>query len=83
MPVQPFVGFPPKMWVRSSQYVGYTAHWNLLDWAVLSMPMGCAEPNQIDLNEDFGDGRGSWNNHKPRNESDRFNYAQCEFQILG
>jgi len=40
MPVTPWVGMRPKQWVESQQYVGYTALWNLLDYAVLTVPVG-------------------------------------------
>ena len=75
MPVQPYVGFRPKEWVKSSQYVGYTAQWNLLDFAALVMPVDVPDSEQI---PDFeGDTRGKWKDHKPWNESDRYNWEQC------
>lgn len=79
MPVQPWVGFRPKEWVISSQNVSYSAIWNLLDYGVLAMPVDTARPESLNLDEDPGDGRSSWNNHKPRNESDRYNWTQCKF----
>lgn len=75
MPVQPWIGFAPKTWVKSSQYVGYSAQWNLLDFAALSMPVGLAKPHGI---EDGKDVMPPWKEHKARNESDRFNWAQCK-----
>ena len=75
MPVQPWVGFKPKTWVKSSQYVGYSAQWNLLDFAALSMPFGFAEPHNV---EDGKDINPPWKEHQARNESDRFNWAQCK-----
>ena len=75
MPVQPYVGFRPKEWVKSSQYVGYTAQWNLLDFTALVMPVDVPDAEQIqDID---GDTRGQWKDHKPRNESDRYNWEQC------
>ena len=73
MPVQPYVGFRPREWVKWSQYVGYTAIWNLLDFAVLTIPVDVTDAEDVD---DFG--RERWEDHKPRNESDRFNWEQCE-----
>lgn len=74
------MGFKPKTWVKSSQWVGYSSHWNLLDWAVLAAPIGVAEPEKIDVNAKPGDGREAWAQHKPRNESDRFNWEQCKLR---
>ena len=76
MPVQPYIGFRPKEWVKSKQYVGYTAIWNLLDSAVLTMPVDVSDV--VDDIEGPNDIRGRWEDHVPRNESDRFNWEQCE-----
>ena len=75
MPVQPYVGFRPKGWVKSNQYVGYTALWNLVDFAALSMPVAVPDPNDI---EDVDHGDGKWADHTPRNKSDKYNWEQCE-----
>jgi len=75
MPVQPYVGFRPKEWCVSSQYVGYSSQWNLVDYSALSMPV------EVDYPEDLpatGNGRSSWKEHKPRNEADRYNWEQCK-----
>ena len=73
MPVLPWVGYEPKTWVRSSQWLGYTAMWNLLNYAALTMPIGKAD-GELDRPK-AGD---EWAKHVPRNESDRFNHGQCE-----
>jgi amidase len=72
VPVQPYVGFPPKVWVKSSQYVGYTAHWNLLNYASLTIPV-----THVDAELDRPD--EEWLNYQPRDQgSDEFNWMQCE-----
>lgn len=72
MPVLPWVGFRPKTWVQSKQIVSYTALWNLLNYASLTIPATTADPalDKPDL---------TWTTHVPRNESDDFNHNQCEF----
>ncbi|KXT09956.1 hypothetical protein AC579_10268 [Pseudocercospora musae] len=82
MPVQPWVGFKPKTWVESSQYCGYTAIFNLLDWAGITVPVEVGKAESIDVNKDYGDGRGSWAEHKPRNEPDRFNWHQYDPKLI-
>jgi amidase len=61
--------------VKSSQYVGYTAHWNLVDYAVISMPVEVDYPEDLPATDD---GWSSWREHKPMNESDRYNWEQCK-----
>ena len=78
MPVQPWVGFRPREWVKSSQYVGYTAHWNVLDFAGLSMPVDVGDFNKLNLDAAPGDGRAAWKDHEPRSLSDRYNWTQCK-----
>jgi amidase len=73
MPVLPWVGYKPKTWVKSKQWLGYTAIWNLLDYAAVTVPVGRA-----DRGIDSIDGSGEWKAHSIRNESDAFNYLQCE-----
>lgn len=75
MPIQPYVGFRPKEWVKSNQYVGYSAQWNLLDFTALAMPVDVPDPEHIQDSKD--DVRGPWKDHRPRNESDRYNWEQC------
>lgn len=76
MPVTPWVGYKPWTWVRSHQYVGYTSIWNLLDYASLAMPVTVVDADKdrvdTDVNVEY------WRKHVPRNESDEFNYRQCE-----
>lgn len=74
MPVLPWVGYKPKTWVKSSQWLGYTAMWNLLDYAGVTVPVA-----RVDKSVDVGD--EEWKAHVGRNESDEFNHAQCEFKF--
>ncbi|KAJ5085321.1 hypothetical protein N7532_010092 [Penicillium argentinense] len=71
MPVLPWAGYKPKTWVTSSQWLGYTAMWNLLDYAAVTVPVGRADRG-LDV---AGEG---WESHVARNESDAFNHDQCE-----
>lgn len=75
MPVLPWVGYKPKTWVKSSQWLGYTAMWNLLDYAAVTVPIGRAD-KQID------GGDAEWKGHVGRNESDEFNHSQCEYLLV-
>lgn len=80
MPVTPWVGYRPKSWVVSAQWLGYTALWNLLDYAAVTVPVTCADAG-VDHPESNSDSEinRAWREHVPRNESDRFNYLQCWF----
>lgn len=71
MPVLPWVAFPPKTWVKSKQWVGYTALWNLLDYAALTIPVTTADPVLDQPSEE-------WLSHIARNEADDFNHKQCK-----
>lgn len=74
MPVMAWVNFKPRTWVESKQLLGYSALWNLLDYAALTVPITKVDP--------VVDAPGSeWLEHKPRNESDAFNHQQCEWSI--
>jgi len=73
MPVLPWVGYKPKTWVKSKQWLGYTAMWNLLDYAAVTVPVARA-----DRDLDSVGGSGEWGAHSMRNESDAFNYLQCK-----
>lgn len=76
MPVTPWVGMRPKQWVQSQQYVGYTALWNLLDYAVLTMPVG-----QVDSMVDDPGRDEAWKEYgrsQTRGFSDEFNHALYE-----
>lgn len=70
MPVTPWVGYRPKSWVVSSQWLGYTALWNLLNYAAVTVPVA-----KVDGALDQPD--QEWLEHVPRNDSDRFNWEQC------
>lgn len=75
MPIIPWVGYTPKTWVRSNQWLGYTAMWNLLNYAAVTVPIGKADRER----DAVGNGLDpEWEGHVPRNESDKFNHAQCE-----
>lgn len=71
MPTQTFTGFRPREWVRSHQYVGYTSVWNWLGFAALAMPI-------TTINENNARTDAAWNDHVPRNESDKFNWQSCK-----
>ncbi|KAF4783452.1 hypothetical protein HER10_EVM0010173 [Colletotrichum scovillei] len=69
-PVAPWVGMRPRVWAKSKPHVGYTSHWNWLDYAALTIPVMRAE----------NDGASSqqWTDHVPWNESDEMNYQLCK-----
>lgn len=75
MPVLPWVGYKPKTWVKSSQWLGYTAMWNLLDYAGVTVPVA-----RVDKSVDVGD--EEWKTHVGRNESDEFNHAQYDVDLV-
>ena len=75
MPVTPWVGYKPKSWVVSSQWLGYTALWNLLNYAAVTVPV-----TKVDKVLDEPD--EEWLGHRPRNDSDRFNWGQCTFTFI-
>ncbi|EFW19048.1 hypothetical protein D8B26_007234 [Coccidioides posadasii str. Silveira] len=75
MPVLPWVGYTPKTWVESKQWLGYTAIWNLLDYAVATVPVTKVDPS-LDVPGD------EWKNYKPRNESDAFNHQQYDLDLV-
>lgn len=68
----PWVGYKPKTWVKSFQWLGYTALYNLLNYAAVTVPVVTAD-EKLDSPENDQE----WAAHVPRNESDRFNYEQC------
>jgi amidase len=74
MPVLPWVAFKPKTWVKSRQIVSYTALWNLLNYACLTIPATTA-----DATLDQPD--ATWTTHIPRSESDQFNHQQCQLCV--
>ncbi|KKK24218.1 acetamidase [Aspergillus rambellii] len=75
MPVTPWVGYKPKTWVVSKQWLGYTAMWNLLNYAAVTIPVAYA-----DTELDKPDSR--WADYVPRNESDAFNHAQYDIELV-
>ncbi|KAJ5124926.1 uncharacterized protein N7515_008751 [Penicillium bovifimosum] len=74
-PVLPWVGYKPKTWVRSKQWIGYTGMWNLLDYAAVTVPVARAD-RRLD------DGDVEWEGHLVRNESDEFNYSQYDIDLV-
>ncbi|KAJ5813140.1 Amidase [Penicillium robsamsonii] len=77
MPVTPWVGYSPRTWVKSHQYVGYTSIWNFLDYAALAMPVTTATKS-----EDAPILHQDWMQHTPRNKSDSFNHAQYDINLV-
>ncbi|OJJ32066.1 hypothetical protein ASPWEDRAFT_175370 [Aspergillus wentii DTO 134E9] len=75
MPVLPWVGYRPKTWVVSSQWLGYTALWNFLNYASVTIPVTKADLSLDQPGED-------WVNYVPRNESDAFNHAQYDIELV-
>ncbi|KAI8721544.1 Amidase [Fusarium sp. LHS14.1] len=76
MPVTPWVGYKPKTWVKSNQYVGYTSIFNLLNWSALTMPV-CKVSKSSDLPVP-----SDWEDYRPRNPSDEFNKNQYDFDLV-
>ncbi|KAJ6009958.1 hypothetical protein N7522_004974 [Penicillium canescens] len=79
MPVLPWVGYKPKTWVRSKQWLGYTAMWNLLDYAGVTVPVTRADRG---LDSVGGGLNAEWEGHSIRNESDAFNYLQYDIDLV-
>ncbi|KAL2831783.1 amidase signature domain-containing protein [Aspergillus cavernicola] len=77
LPVTPWVGYKPKTWVESKQWLGYTALFNLLDYAAVTAPVGKADENL-----DFPERDAEWMAHVVRNESDGFNYRQYDIDLV-
>lgn len=73
MPVAPWVGMRPKIWVQSQQYCGYTAMWNLLDYAALTMPVGTVD-SALDDPETHDGWRRYGDESSTRGYTDKFNY---------
>lgn len=76
MPVTPFVGFPPKTWVKSGTIVSYTSQWNFVDYAALTIPVGKVDAALDRPKED-------WLSYKARSPSDEFNHEQCKRNAIG
>ncbi|KAJ5817177.1 hypothetical protein N7447_009410 [Penicillium robsamsonii] len=79
MPVIPWVGYKPKTWVKSKQWLGYTAMWNLLDYAAVTVPVARADRG---LDSVGSGGNDEWEGHSIRNESDAFNYLQYDIDLV-
>ncbi|CAI7676987.1 unnamed protein product [Penicillium palitans] len=79
MPVLPWVGYKPKTWVKSKQWLGYTAMWNLLDYAAVTVPVARADRG---LDSVGSAGNNEWEGHSIRNESDAFNYLQYDIDLV-
>ncbi|KAL2862045.1 amidase signature enzyme [Aspergillus pseudodeflectus] len=77
LPVTPWVGYKPKTWVVSKQWLGYTALYNLLNYAAVTVPVATADPELDDPRKDE-----EWSGHVPRNESDRFNHQQYDIDLV-
>ncbi|KAJ6015350.1 hypothetical protein N7540_009941 [Penicillium herquei] len=78
MPVIPWVGYKPKDWVQSKQWVGYTGMWNLLNYASVTVPVTKAD-RALDA---VGGGKNvEWESYEARNESDAFNYSQYDSDL--
>jgi amidase len=73
-PVQTFTGFRPRTWVKSKQWVGYTAIWNWLGFASLAVPVTTITEENSTADEE-------WKSHVPRNDSDRFNWEICTYPL--
>ncbi|KAJ5520848.1 hypothetical protein N7463_001301 [Penicillium fimorum] len=79
MPVIPWVGYKPKTWVKSKQWLGYTGMWNLLDYAAVTVPVARAD-RRLDS---VGSGANEeWEGHSIRNESDAFNHMQYDIDLV-
>lgn len=74
MPVQPWVGFQPKVWVKSHQNVSYSSHWNFVDFAALAIPATTARLED--------EGTQAWKTHTPRDVSDEFNWKQYAPELV-
>ncbi|EER43937.1 acetamidase-A [Histoplasma capsulatum var. duboisii H88] len=75
MPVMAWVNFKPRTWVESKQLLGYSALWNLLDYAALAVPITKVDP-VVDTPD------SEWVEHKARNESDAFNHQQYNVNLV-
>ncbi|KAL4916678.1 amidase signature domain-containing protein [Aspergillus aurantiobrunneus] len=77
LPVTPWVGYKPKTWVKSSQWLGYTALFNLLNYAAVTVPVATAD-EELDNPETDRE----WTEHIPRNQSDKFNHEQYDIDLV-
>ncbi|KAL4925465.1 putative acetamidase [Aspergillus undulatus] len=83
LPFTPWVGYRPKEWVRSSQWLGYTAVFNLLDYAGVTVPVTRADGG-LDCPNSRSEGMREWVVHweRIRNEADRFNWGQYDIDSV-
>ncbi|EAW20169.1 putative acetamidase [Aspergillus fischeri NRRL 181] len=75
MPVTPWVGYRPKTWVTSYQWLGYTALLNLLNYAAVTVPVTYADPALDQPDQE-------WLAHTPRNQSDEFSHGQYDIDLV-
>lgn len=75
VPVQSFVGMRPGEWVKNDQYVGYTAHWNLVDYASITLPVTTVDPSLDGTREADED-------HIPRNKCEANHRRICKLLYL-
>lgn len=75
MPVTPWVGYRPKTWVTSYQWLGYTALLNLLNYAAVTVPVAHADPALDQPDQE-------WLAYTPRNQSDEFNHGQYDIDLV-
>ncbi|KAL6239303.1 amidase signature domain-containing protein [Aspergillus navahoensis] len=79
LPVTPWVGYKPKRWVQSSQWLGYSSLFNLLNYGAVTVPIGEADE---ELDHPVSGIDDDWKGHAPRNEADRFNYGQYDIDLV-
>ncbi|KIX03209.1 uncharacterized protein Z518_06761 [Rhinocladiella mackenziei CBS 650.93] len=76
MPVTPWVGMRPKTWVKSQQYCGYTALWNVLDYSALTMPVASVRQDLDDPATD--EGWMKYGREETRGFTDEFNHRMYQ-----
>ncbi|PYH97800.1 amidase signature enzyme [Aspergillus ellipticus CBS 707.79] len=86
MPVTPWVGYRPKTWVQSHQWLGYTALWNFLDYAAVTVPVTTVD-GVVDRPVEGGewDLYGRTEMGAPggvRNRADGFNWGQYDVDLV-
>ncbi|KAJ5291001.1 hypothetical protein N7478_000252 [Penicillium angulare] len=79
MPVIPWVGYRPKEWVQSNQWVGYTAMWNLFNYASATVPVAKADRALDGID---GGKNDEWESHQARNKSDAYNHSQYDIELV-
>ncbi|EAA63825.1 hypothetical protein AN1512.2 [Aspergillus nidulans FGSC A4] len=79
LPVTPWLGYKPKQWVQSNQWLGYTALFNLLNYAAVTAPIGKADG---ELDHPVAGIDNEWKGYAPRNKADRFNYDQYDIDLV-